>query len=160
MGAHTFAVQATDAIGNVGGAATATWQVVAPEIPAPVAPAPPPAAPIVITKAPSRSPARARVLSARYERTTGRIVVRVALGGAGKVTATASARVGRRTRTIASKSGRATRERTVTLVLHASKSARTRTRLSTRLRIVVQPVIGARETLSRTLVLRRPARKR
>jgi hypothetical protein len=99
-------------------------------------------------------------VSVRYERTTGRIVLRVALGGAGRVTATASARLGTRTRTIGTRSGRASRERTVTLVLHASKAARSRTRLSSRIRIVVQPVVGARQTLSKTLVLRRPAHRR
>jgi hypothetical protein len=159
LGSHTFSVQGTDAVGNVGTPATASWRVDAPQPPA--APAPPPApAPVVLTMAPSRSPARARVVSARYERTTGRIVLRVALGGAGRVTATASARLGTRTRTIGTRSGRASRERTVTLVLHASKAARSRTRLSTRIRVVVQPVVGARQTLSKTLVLRRPARKR
>jgi hypothetical protein len=166
VGAHAFSVRATDAVGNVSATTTASWQVTvaAPAAPAPApAGAPAPAAvpgPVVITTAPSRSPARARVVSARYERRTGRIVLRVALGGAGKVTAKATARLRGHTRTIGSRSGRASRERTVTLVLHASKSARRHTRLRARLRIVVRPVIGERQTLSRTMVLRRPAAKR
>jgi hypothetical protein len=165
VGAHAFSVRATDAVGNVSATTTASWQVT-PAAPAPgpaPAGAPAPAAvpgPVVITTAPSRSPARARVVSARYERRTGRIVLRVALGGAGKVSAKATARLRGHIRTIGSRAGRASRERTVTLVLHASKSARRHTRLRARLRIVVRPVIGARQTLSRTLVLRRPAAKR
>ena len=162
LGAHALSVRGTDAVGNVGRTAVASWEVVQPPAPPVMTPAPPPAPqpPGIVTRAPSLTPARARVLSVRYERRTGRIVLRVALGGAGKVSATATARLGRHTRTIGRRSGRASRERTMTLVLHASTSARRRTRLQARLRIVVHPVVGASQTLSRTLVLRRPAAKR